>query len=60
MNKIIGMTLEEADEYLKIRQHFVREARKDGKDLTLSMNFVTNRINVVTEKGKITKIIDIG
>lgn len=60
MNEIIGMTLEEANEYLKVRQHFARVARKDGEDLILVMNFITNRINVAIEKGRITEVIDIG
>lgn len=56
--KIIGLTIEEAREFLK--GHTVRVVKKDGKSLFIKLDARRNRVNVAVVDDKITEIVNIG
>ena len=52
----IGLTLEQANVMAPEHNFIIRVVKEDGKDLSVTMDYLENRLNIVLEDGKITAV----
>lgn len=57
---IIGLPLDEATEAAEAEGFILRTAIEDGEMLALTMDFVTNRVNVEVTDGVVTGVVSQG
>ena len=57
---IIGLPLAEAEEAAEAEGFVLRTAIEDGEPLALTMDFVTNRVNVEVTDGVVTGVVSQG
>lgn len=54
-DKIIGMKSEDAATFAKSKGVAVRVAKEDDNSMMLTMDYISDRINLEIKKGKVTK-----
>lgn len=59
-NSIIGLSVDQAREILKKQRRRLRVMIENGKDLIYTTDYRPDRVNVESQRGKITRIIRIG
>ena len=55
-NQMIGMTIDEATSLAEGSQLIVRIVEQDGESFMVTMDFRTNRVNLVIENGVVTRV----
>lgn len=58
--KITGLTLEKARERAEKAGYRVREIERDGEPFMVTCDLINNRMNVITEQGKVVEVRNLG